>query len=206
MTGGVPWRLQGSYAESCNCDAICPCRSIGGRPGTRSTHGICLFALSWLVQDGRAGDVDLGGLAVVLTGRYDDDEPGSPWTFVLHVDDRGEEAQRDALEAIFLGRLGGERVSNLPWVRKPSELLAVKPSRIEIDHTPRRQWFRVRDEVTVRISRPALADETVTCAIPGHDRIGEELIAEVLHVDEAPLHFEFSGTCGYASDFAYSSY
>jgi hypothetical protein len=63
------WHLRGSYFESCNCDAICPCRRIGGVAGGRSTHGVCLGALSWLVEAGRFGDTDLDGLGVVLAFR-----------------------------------------------------------------------------------------------------------------------------------------
>ena len=47
------WHLRGSYFESCNCEAICPCRMIGGIKGGRSTYGICFGVLSWLVEDGR---------------------------------------------------------------------------------------------------------------------------------------------------------
>jgi hypothetical protein len=83
------WRIRGTYFESCNCDAICPCRMIGGIPGGRSTHGICFGALAWRIDDGHAGALDLAGLAVVLTTRYDDDEPGSPWSMRLHLDERG---------------------------------------------------------------------------------------------------------------------
>ena len=25
-----PWRIRGAYFESCNCEAICPCRMVGG--------------------------------------------------------------------------------------------------------------------------------------------------------------------------------
>jgi hypothetical protein len=60
---------------------------VDGVRGGRSTHGICYGALAWLVEDGRIGDVDVSGLATALIVRYDDDEPGSPWTIVLHVDD-----------------------------------------------------------------------------------------------------------------------
>ena len=49
--------------------------------GGRSTYGVCLGALSWRIEDGRAGEVDLSGLDVVLASSYDDDEPGSPWDF-----------------------------------------------------------------------------------------------------------------------------
>ena len=50
----VAWQISGSYLEACNCEAICPCRRIGGRAGGRSSFGECLGALSWLVTEGRA--------------------------------------------------------------------------------------------------------------------------------------------------------
>ena len=40
---------------------------IGGVAGGRSTYGICFGVLSWLVEDGHAGDVDLSGLAASFT-------------------------------------------------------------------------------------------------------------------------------------------
>ena len=200
------WRVAGTYLESCNCDAICPCRMVDGARGGRSTYGLCLGALSWFVDEGRVGDVDLSRLGVVLASRYHDDEQGSPWTFALYVDERGDEAQREALAAIFSGRLGGDAVRHFPWAWKPSELLAVRPARIEIDHTRRRGWFRAGEYVEVRVRGPVAAGEAVRCVIPGYERAGEELVAETLAVgDEPPLRFEFSGNCAYASTFEYRS-
>jgi hypothetical protein len=159
-----------------------------------------------MVAEGNAGELDLGGLAVALASRYDDDEAGSPWSFVLYLDERGDEAQRDALEAIFCGRLGGSALLHFPWAWKPSLLVAVRPARIEADHTPRRQWLRVADRGEVRIAAAAGEGHTVTCVIPGHAQSGEELEAELLRVDDAePLRFEYRGTCGYAAGFDYSS-
>jgi hypothetical protein len=40
--------------------------------------------------------------------------------------------------------------------------------------------------------------------IAGHDRDGEELVAEELRVEDGPLAFDYSGTCGYAATFNYS--
>ena len=62
--------MRGAYLESCNCEPICPCRQIGGRPGGRSTHGACLGALGWLIEEGRAGKMKLSGLAAVLAFEY----------------------------------------------------------------------------------------------------------------------------------------
>jgi hypothetical protein len=45
----------------------------------------------------------------------------------------------------------------------------------------------------------------VTCVIPGHHRAGTELYADVLHVDHAPLSFDFTGTCAYESTFESTS-
>src|SRR5580765_6681538 len=151
MAVATKWAIRGSYFESCNCDPICPCRRIDGVAGGRSTHGICTGVLSWLIEEGSAGETDLGGLAVAMALRYSDDEPGSPWSWVLYLDERGSEEQLEALEAIFTGRFGGDAEAHFPWVWKASHLLAVRAVAIDVDHTPRRQWLRVRDHVTVRI-------------------------------------------------------
>jgi hypothetical protein len=198
------WQVRGSYFESCNCDAICPCRRVDGVPGGRSTHGICMGVLSWLIEEGHAEGTDLAGLKVALALRYDDDEPGSPWQWILYLDERASLKQLAALEEIFTGQRGGDAETHFPWAWKPSRLLGVRRVAIELDHTRRRQWLRIRDHVTVRIRDRHTGSETVTCAIPGHDRDGEELVAEELLVNDRPLAFFYSGTCGYAADFAYS--
>lgn len=201
----LPWQISGSYLEACNCEAICPCRTIGGRKGGRSTEGICLGALSWQIEEGTAGETDLAGLRTVLASRYQDDEPGSPWDFLLYVDERADDQQYEALEGIFLGRLGGTPEVQFPWVWKASRLLGVRRASIEIDHTPGRGWFRAGGQVAVRIREPVADPEKVTCVIPGHHQRGREVIAERLAVSADALDFEVSGKCGYESGFAYSS-
>jgi hypothetical protein len=197
------WRVAGSYLESCNCEAICPCRRIDGVMGGRSTYGVCLGALSWRVLEGQAGGVDLAGLGVVLACRYSDDEEGSPWSFVLYVDDHADDEQLGALEAIFTGRWPGSQVEHFPWAWKASHQLAVRPAEIEIEHVPGKGWFRARGYVEVRVAQPVASGETVTCVIPGHERTGREVVAESLEVTDDELAFSFRGNCGYESDFDY---
>lgn len=201
----VDWQLAGSYLEACNCEAICPCRRIGGRAGGRSTHGVCMGALSWKITSGHAGEVGLADLGVVLASRYDDDEQGSPWTYMLYVDERGDEAQRRALGEIFTGTQGGTALKQFPWAFKPANLLGVRAAAIEIDHTAGRGWFRAGTQVTVRVREPVADQETVTCVIPGHHRGGRELLADLIEVGEGPLEFALSDVCAYESTFAYSS-
>ena len=206
MSEDSTWRLSGTYLEACNCDPICPCRTIDGARGGRSTYGECLGALSWQIEDGAVGEVDLSGQRVVLVSRYHDDEEGSPWTWVLFLEARGTEEQRDALTRIWTGELGGTPLRQFPWAWKSSDLLAVEPVEIEVDHTPGRGWFRAGGNVSVRITGPFERQAEVTCVIPGHDRSGREVVAGEISVEErAPLSFEITDRCGYESTFDYSS-
>jgi hypothetical protein len=200
----MSWRIRGTYFESCNCNAICPCRRIDGVAGGRSTHGVCMGVLSWLVEEGGADGIDLSGLPVAVACRYGDDEPGSPWTWVLYLDARGSEEQRLALEGIFTGRFGGDAERHFPWAWKASQLVAVRPVQITVDHTRRRQLLRIRGRVSVRIRGRYEGDEIVTCVIPGHARAGEELVSDELMVEDEKLSFEYRGVCGYGSTFDYA--
>ena len=200
----MSWHIQGSYFEACNCDAICPCRRIDGTPGGRSTHGVCMGVLSWLIAEGAAGEVDLAGLPVALAVRYSDDEPGSPWSWILYLDAHATGEQRAALEAIFSGELGGDAATHFPWAWKASERIAVRSVAIDVEHTRRRQRLLIRDHVSVRIRDRYPGAETVTCIIPGHDREGEELITDQLTVSDEALAFSYSGVCGYATSFHYT--
>jgi hypothetical protein len=200
----MSWRIRGSYFEACNCDPICPCRRVDGVMGGRSTHGVCMGVLSWVIEEGVVDGADVAGLPVALALRYSDDEPRSPWTYVLYLDERGTKEQREALESLFTGRLGGDAESHFPWVWKPSNLVAVRRADIAVEHVRTRQRLRIRDHVDVQIRDRYQDQGTVTCVIPGHDRSGEELVTERIAVEDEELSFRFEDVCGYASTFEYA--
>jgi hypothetical protein len=200
----VSWRLQGSYFESCNCDPICPCRRVNGVAGGRSTHGVCEGVLSWIVEEGTVDGLDVSGQPAAMAVRYDDDEAESPWTWILYLDERASPEQRDALAAVFSGRRGGDALKHFPWAWKASHHVGVRTVPIEVAHTPRRQWLRVRDVVSVRIRDVFAEQATVSCVIPGHDRAGEELVADELRVLDGPFELHYEGVCGYGATFDYS--
>ena len=200
----MSWEISGTYLESCNCEAICPCRMVDGMGGGgRSTYGICFGLLSWRIDEGHADGVALDGLGVAMALRYDDDEPGSPWRLVLYVDERGDDAQRAALEEIMLGRSGGPHILKLPWVRKPSEVIAVRPALIELAIDGKS--LRVADRAELRVSRRADKGHAVACGIPGYERGGEEYFADELRVDDDPYSWELHGNCAFATTFDYAS-
>jgi hypothetical protein len=171
--------------------------------GAASQYDTCDFALSWMIQDGHFGPQDLQGLRVALAGSYTKGEPGKPWRVILYVDDRALPEQRTALADIFLGRAGGTAFDN--FAKAIREVYAIKPARIELDHTPGRERLRVGESVWAGTARTFHVDEPVTCGIPGHERPGQELVATLMRVEDEPFHWALSGRCGFSTDFDFRS-
>ena len=87
--------------------------------------------------------MDLSGFEVVLAGRSDADEPGSPWGVGRYVDERAGPAQRAAPADIFQGRAGGTTLTC--FAHAFGEVCAVRAAHIGLDHTPGRQRIHVDD-------------------------------------------------------------
>ncbi len=201
----VDWRVRGSYFEGCNCEAICPCRSVRGVPGGASTHGECFGALSWHIHEGHADRIDLGGLLVVMTLRYFDRvQPSTKWEVVLYVDDRGDDGQVAALAAIFLGRAGGTVAAQYgPAI---GDVHAVRRAHIAVEHVEARKRIAVAGYITVEAEGLASAPGEVACGIPGLDRPGTEYYNDIARSDDPLLRWEVRGRgASFATDFDYSS-
>lgn len=172
--------------------------------GGRSTYGICQFVLSWRVLDGRADDIPLDDLDVVMAGWYDDDAPADKWAVVLYVDERASAEQFEALSDIFLGRAGGGTFAN--YAQAIGTVHHVRRASISLSHEPRRWHIRAARYVNVSAVTP-VNDETTTvsCGIPGDDHPGQEVVSDQLTVDDAPLGWDLRARCGFATDFSYAS-
>jgi hypothetical protein len=206
VTIATDWQVSGSYFEGCNCEAICPCRSVRGQPGGPSTYGMCYGALSWQVQHGHAGSLDLSDRRVVMALRYFDTvQPSTPWEVVLYVDHRADDAQSQALADIFLGRAGGTVAQQYgPAI---GEVHTVRPARITLEHRTPRKRIDVVGYLTVEAEGAASADGDVQCGIPGFDHPGTELYADVVRCTDPALHWQVMGRrkASFTSDFDYRS-
>ena len=199
MTTG--WRVAGTYFESCNCDAICPCRRTDGAEGGLSTHGVCDFALSWWVEQGHFGEVVLDGFATVMVGSYKDKPEWTKWHVSLLVDAKASSQAQAALAAIFTGGAGGTPMAN--FTTAIGEVRSVRPAAIRLDHRRGHERIDVGPPVSVQAGAAASADGSVSCGIPGHDRPGTEVHVDVLAVHEAGFDFRYSGVCGFTTKFDY---
>lgn len=202
----MQWQVRGSYFEGCNCEAICPCRSVGGEPGGPSTYGECYGALSWKIADGHFDGVDLSGLVVVMTLRYFDEvQPSTRWEVVLYVDEAANDQQLRACADIFLGRAGGT-VAEL-YGPAIGEVHAVRRARISVEHVAPRKRIDVVGYVTLESEGAASDEGDVQCGIPGFDHPGTELFGQGLSSIDELLRFEVRGKrhASFATDFDYRS-
>ena len=200
MSEASKWRVAGTYYESCNCEAVCPCRRLNGKPGGKSTFRLCQFLLSWGVVEGHADGVDLAGRSVAMAGFYDSDEKGSPWTVALYIDRSAGDAAFDALSEIFLGKRGG----NILFTANIFDVIAVRRADIRLDHTKRRERISVQEFASAEVEKLADYEGTVTCGISGHDHPGEESVSRSRVTDQR-LEWAYAGRCGFATGYDYCS-
>ena len=196
----MSWDVSGSYYEACNCEAVCPCRRHGDRPGGRSTYKTCDFVLSWMIEKGHVEGRDLSGLSTVMVGSYSDDEPGSPWRVALFVDETADEVRQGDLANLFLGRFGGD--THRLYGRAIRDVSMVRPAAIRLVHEPRRWRIGISTFVEVQSTVEASTQGPVTCGISDH-LPGAELISDVLVVAAPPFKWNLRERCAFESSFIY---
>lgn len=196
MARSTGWSVTGSYYESCNCQAVCPCRRLNGAPGGDSTYGICQFLLSWNIHHGEANGVDLAGRQVVMAGFYRDGDPNRPWSIKLYIDEHAHPEAYLQLERIFLGRAGG----NMPFTSNIATIFDVERARISLVHEPGHEAIRLGQIGASAVARRAEYEGSVSCGIPGHDHPGTEYVASLAMHDGA-LQWDYEERCGFATDF-----
>jgi len=195
------WRIAGPYFESCNCDAICPCRRVDSRAG--DAVDLCQFALAWSVSEGYFEDIDLGGRQAVMVGYWDYDSSDWPWKVGVFIDATASDAQRDVLAGILTGRYGG--TPSRQFARSIATVLFVEPAEVSVDHTPGGQSINVHGRVSARARERYPTEATVSCGIPGHDRDGYEVVMENLDVHTDGMDLSHTGNCGFSASYDYRS-
>lgn len=111
------WRIEGDYFENCNCDVVCPCLFSPGPPMTaQPTAGACEVPLAFHIERGSYGDVSLDGLNAVVALRTPGVMGAGNASVALYLDERADERQREALQAIFSGAAGGPPAALAPLI------------------------------------------------------------------------------------------
>jgi len=99
---GTEWSFEADYLTACNCDWGCPC-NFNARP----TQGNCNGFGAWRVDTGAFGATKLDGVKFVAIYFFPGLVEEGNGTARLYVDAKATPEQREALEQIFSGQLGG---------------------------------------------------------------------------------------------------
>ena len=119
MADPISWRLSGDYFENCSCSLLCPCLMSAAAPLTsRPTEGVCNVPLVFHIDSGRYGDVVLDGLNVFVILQSPGVMAEGNWLAATYVDERADDAQTEALTAIFSGAAGGPMAAFTPLIGK----------------------------------------------------------------------------------------
>ena len=112
MTTSEKWRLKGDYFENCNCEILCPC--VLPLPEAAPTAGHCDVALAFHIDEGDFNGVSLENLNFMVAVYTPGVMGAGNWTTALYVDERATEAQRQAMDRILSGDLGGPMARFMP--------------------------------------------------------------------------------------------
>lgn len=99
------WRLQGDYFENCNCEILCPCIVRGA--AAVPTEGHCDVGFAFHINEGDFNGISLNGLNFVVVAYTPGKMSDGNWTMAAYVDERADQQQRQALERILSGEVGG---------------------------------------------------------------------------------------------------
>ncbi len=95
---GKNWQIEGRYVEYCSCDPGCPCETMAD-----PTYGDCTGLVAFKIDKGHCEDVPLDDLAVVGTFYFPRALHHGHGVFQPILDERADEAQRNALFYILSG-------------------------------------------------------------------------------------------------------
>jgi hypothetical protein len=137
------WSLVGTYFESCNCEAACPCIFL-----SPPTTGDCTVLVGWHIDTGRFADVTLDDLNVALAVHAPGHMLKVKWEAAVYVDDRATGPQQRALMQIFAGQAGGVPAVLAAHV---GTIWGARPARIDFRTSGRRYQLTVDDIAAVEI-------------------------------------------------------
>ena len=98
----MTWKIEGTYFETCNCEAACPCVFL-----SKPTEGHCDVMVAWHIDKGAFEGVKLDGLNVAFAVHSPGHMAQVKWDVAVYLDDRATPPQKDALTKIFAGQAGG---------------------------------------------------------------------------------------------------
>ncbi len=198
----MQWKLGGTYFETCNCQAACPC--VFTSP---PTEGDCTVLVAWHIDKGNFGDVALDGLNVALAVHSPGHMLETKWKAAVYVDANASEPQNKALLTIFSGQAGGHPAVLASFV---GEIMGAKSVPMRYQDDGKKRSLVIPGIVDAEIEalegqggQAMTIENHPLCIAPGKPAT----VARSKHFrfSDYGLDWKLSGRNGFLSDFAYRS-
>ncbi|CAN5326467.1 DUF1326 domain-containing protein [soil metagenome] len=204
----MSWTLDGTYLESCNCDAVCPCTASGLT--APADHERCQVTLAFHVDVGQVDGVDVAGRSVVVFADAPQVMAQGGWQVAVYVDDAADDAQADALVRVFAGQAGGPMAALAPLI---GEVLGVERVPISFVDDGRRHAVTVGDAIDIEVEdqvAPQYGDDGPVMALTGvfHPANSTVTVARSTRATGVGVYgrsWDFGGRNGHSAPFAWSA-
>jgi len=197
------WKLDGTYFETCNCDAACPCVFLSD-----PTEDDCTVLVAWHIDKGIFNGVSLDDLNVALAVLSPGNMVEVKWTAAVYFDDRANDSQKNALTQIFTGQAGGHPGMLVSHI---GEVLGISSLPITYKAEGKRRSLQIAGVADAEIEAMSQgqggADITVEnhplCISPGYAAVVSKS-TNVTYQDHG-FDWKFSGKNGLYSPFTYQA-
>jgi hypothetical protein len=108
----VAFWLEGDYFDECTCTISCPCIFLN-----EATEDVCDGVFAWHIARGDKDGLELTDLNVAMAWHSGKQMQDGNWRVALYIDERANEEQSSALQAIFGGQAGGLQVQGVIEMR-----------------------------------------------------------------------------------------
>lgn len=198
----TPWKVSGTYFESCNCEAACPCVFLGP-----PTDGECNALIGWHIDQGSFDNTRLDGLNAALFAHSPGHMLQTKWKVALYVDERADDKQRDALTKIFSGAAGGHLAALEPLI---GEVLGVRSAAIDYRMDGKQRALAIPNVAEMEIEAlTGQGGEDVTVSnmpftpVPGYPAV--VCHSKRLNFSDHGFDLEISKKNGFYSPFSYQA-
>jgi hypothetical protein len=200
----MAWRMDGTYFETCSCDALCPCTWSGLT--ARATNDRCNALLAFRVESGEVDGVDISGLNWAMLVDTPPVMSEGNWRVGVVLDERASEEQQAKLGAVLGGELGGPPAMLGPLI---GEMIGVQVLSIEIEERDGTHRMRIGDDADIEVKDFVAGDHTSPVVLDNvFHPAGSTLTvapATAARVNLMGVEFGRAGESGFAAPFSWSA-
>lgn len=204
----VPYELSGTYLESCNCNAVCPCTASGLTAPADNER--CQVSLAFHVDRGEVDGVDVADRSVVIFADAPQVMADGGWQVALYVDAKADEEQADALGKVFSGQAGGPMAALAPLI---GDVLGVEQVRIDFRDEGRRHSVQVGEAIDIEVEdqvAPQFGPDGPVMTLSGvfHPANSTVTVARATRATGRGVHgrsWDFAGRNAHSAPFAWKA-